>query len=89
MALITEDLRIPPVSELFPSTRRWRKVKPHGTSAAYRRHFRRDEPMCEDCRAWHRNDMRRLRHPVSFGFSEMPDVPRFGADDLEAWNGEL
>lgn len=53
MALITEDLEIPPVAALFPATRRWRKVKPHGTGAAYRRHYRRREPMCPPCRAWH------------------------------------
>lgn len=45
-----------PVADLFPATRRWRRVKPHGTGAAYRRHYRRGEPMCPPCRAWHRGD---------------------------------
>ena len=52
---------IPPIAELFPATRRWRVVKPHGTQAAYRRHYRRREPMCPRCRAWHRGEMRHRR----------------------------
>lgn len=54
MALITESLEIPAVSVLFPTTRRWRdsKLKPHGTSAAWRRHQRRKTPFCDDCKIW-------------------------------------
>lgn len=97
MALITESLEIPPVAVLFPSTRRWRKVKGCGTAAAYRRHLRRKEPMDADCRLWHRNSMRDWRSRVSFaevhfasnGMNELPGVPRFGADDYDAWNGGL
>jgi hypothetical protein len=63
MALITAALEIPPVADLFPSTRRWRRVRPHGTSAAYRRHYRRREPMCGPCRAWHRIDERKRYIP--------------------------
>lgn len=59
--LATEDLEIPPVAVLFPTTRRWRTVKPCGTGAAYRRHFRRNEPIDARCRAWHREQMRRWR----------------------------
>ena len=61
MALITEDLRIPAVGDLFPTTRRRHKVKPCGTGAARRRHFRRHEPQDDLCRAWHAEDMRRRR----------------------------
>lgn len=61
MALITAELEIPPVAALFPSTRRWRKVKPCGTGAARRRHQRRGEPQDEACRRWHRADMARRR----------------------------
>lgn len=43
---------IPPIAELFPSTRHWRKVKPCGTAAAWRRHQRRREPICDKCRTW-------------------------------------
>lgn len=52
---------IPPIAELMPSTRRWRKVKPCGTGAAWRRHQRRKEPQDERCRAWHAADMRKRR----------------------------
>lgn len=46
---------IPPVAELFPSTRRWHRnrLKPCGTPAARRRHQRRGEKLDEDCRNWH------------------------------------
>jgi hypothetical protein len=43
---------IPPIADLFPTTRRWRKVKPCGTAAAWRRHQRRKTPICDKCRAW-------------------------------------
>ena len=52
MALITADLRIPDIGEMFPGTRRWRKVKPCGSAAAWRRHQRRGEPQDDRCRAW-------------------------------------
>ena len=29
---------------------RWADVRPHGTLAAYRRHYRHGEQPCEDCR---------------------------------------
>ena len=45
---------IPPVADLLPTTRRWRKVKPCGTAAAWRRHQRRREPICARCRRWRR-----------------------------------
>lgn len=45
---------IPSIAELMPSTRRWRNVKPCGTMAAWRRHQRRKEPICNRCRAWRR-----------------------------------
>jgi hypothetical protein len=61
MALVTADLRIPEVGQLFPTTRRWRKLKQCGTGAAYRRHLRRREPMDDKCRDWHKKDMRRWR----------------------------
>lgn len=49
---------IPPVADLMPSTRRWRKVRPCGTAAAYRRHWRRGEPVDGKCAQWHRDDER-------------------------------
>lgn len=63
MALINpETLEIPPVSQLFPKTRRRRVVKPCGTGAAYRRHYRRGEkPIDPACKAWHAEEMRRRR----------------------------
>lgn len=62
MALITAELEIPDVGVLFPSTRRRKKVRPHGTAAAYRRHYRRKElPVCAKCARWHRLDMQARR----------------------------
>jgi hypothetical protein len=55
MALVTADYRIPDIGELFPSTRRWRKVKPCGSGAAWRRHQRRGEPQDQACLAWRSN----------------------------------
>ena len=49
MALITEDLVIPPVSVLFPKTRRHFDHKPCGTVAAYRRHKRYGEKADRSC----------------------------------------
>lgn len=45
---------IPAIAELFPSTRRWHaeKLKACPSSAAWRRHQRRGEPICEGCKAW-------------------------------------
>jgi hypothetical protein len=45
---------IPEIGELFPLTRRWHahKLRPCGGPAAWRRHQRRREPICDDCRAW-------------------------------------
>lgn len=55
MALINpETLEIPPVHG------RWWKVKPCGTGAAYRRHFRHggcELPVDRACAAWHRKDV--------------------------------
>jgi hypothetical protein len=45
---------IPPVAQLMPRTQRWRKVKPCGTAAAWRRHQRRGETMDDRCRRWRR-----------------------------------
>jgi hypothetical protein len=66
VALITEDLRIPDIGALFPSTRRRHasKLRPCGTAAAYRRHLRRREKACRRCTKWHRLDMR-LRRTVA------------------------
>lgn len=61
MALITEQLEIPDIGALLPKTRRRRVVKPCGTGAARRRHFRRNEPQDDLCRAWHRQDMQNRR----------------------------
>jgi len=62
MALINpETLEIPSVSQLFPTTRRRRVVKPCGTGAAYRRHYRRggsELPIDPACAAWHAEEMR-------------------------------
>jgi hypothetical protein len=52
---------IPPISELMPRTRRWRKVKPCGTIAAWRRHQRRGEPIDDRCRAARTRWLRRQR----------------------------
>lgn len=46
---------------LIPPVRgwRWRKVKPCGTAAAYRRHLRHKIPYAQiddKCKAWHRAD---------------------------------
>lgn len=70
MALITEDLRIPDVGELFPRTRRRRAslLKPCGTAAAWRRHQRRGEPQDELCKEWKRGFSRQryaARRPVT------------------------
>jgi hypothetical protein len=64
MALITEDLEIPPVQQLMPTTRRWKHVRPCGTPAAARRHLRQrgTVKVCETCarsesarlKAWYR-----------------------------------
>jgi hypothetical protein len=65
VALITEDLRIPDVGALFPSTRRHAsRLRPCGTAAAYRRHLRRREKVCRRCAKWHRLDMR-LRRTIA------------------------
>ncbi len=63
MALITGDLRIPEIAELFPSTRRRHacNLRPCGTAAAWRRHQRRGEPQDEACKRWHRIDMQKRR----------------------------
>jgi hypothetical protein len=64
MALIRADLTMPSVAEMFPLTRRRRVVRPCGTAAAYRRHYRRggDElPVDEVCAAWHRKEQRSFR----------------------------
>lgn len=37
-----------------------RKLAPHGTTAAYRRHERHGEPPCEECREAHRKFQRDL-----------------------------
>jgi len=55
-----ETLEIPSVADLLPRTRRRRKVRPCGTGAAYRRHFRRkgeELPVDAACAAWHRKDV--------------------------------
>jgi len=49
MALITEDLEIPPIQELFPTTKRWKVVKPCPSTAAARRHYRHGEKRCDPC----------------------------------------
>ena len=64
MALINADLTMPSVAEMFPLTRRRRVVRPCGTAAAYRRHYRRggsELPVDLDCAAWHAEDERRRR----------------------------
>ena len=61
MALITENLEIPDIGRLFPSTRRRHVVKPCGSAAAYRRHFRRREPVDRACADWHMEDMQARR----------------------------
>jgi hypothetical protein len=61
MLLNPETLEMPDVGTLFPTTRRRRHVKPCGTAAAYRRHFRRkgrELPVDPACAAWHRKDVR-------------------------------
>lgn len=50
MALILPDLVMPSIEQIFPTTKRWHIVKPCGTSAAYRRHHRRGEPLDRACR---------------------------------------
>lgn len=50
MALILPDLTMPSVGELFPATRHRHVVRPCGTPAAYRRHYRRGEPVDRSCR---------------------------------------
>ena len=53
---------IPPIAELMPTTRRWRKVKPCGTGAAYRRHLRHGMKYAaidDKCKRWHRADVTR------------------------------
>lgn len=64
MALITQDLEIPDIQALFPSTRRRGPLRPCGTAAARRRHKRRRED-CPDpagrCAAFHRKDMANRR----------------------------
>jgi hypothetical protein len=58
MALVvyTEDggglPAIPPLNQLLPGKIRWRNVKPCGSAAAWRRHQRRKEPICDKCRTW-------------------------------------
>jgi hypothetical protein len=52
---------IPPIAVLMPRTRRWRKVKPCGTIAAWRRHQRRGEPIDDKCRAARSRWLRRQR----------------------------
>ena len=66
MALITEDLRIPEIAVLFPSTRRRHasKLRPCGTAAAYRRHYARKEPVDPRCARWHVLEMR-LRRTIA------------------------
>ncbi len=67
MALITDELEIPEISVLFPSTRRRHaaKLRPCGTSAAYRRHRRRREKCpTGKCLKWHKLDMR-LRRTIA------------------------
>jgi len=61
MALITEGLEIPPVGDLFPSTRRWRRVKPCPSAAAARRHLRRGEPVDDACHEFERDRRRASR----------------------------
>jgi hypothetical protein len=45
---------IPEIGELFPKTLRWHaeKLRPCPGPAAWRRHQRRGEPICDPCKAW-------------------------------------
>jgi hypothetical protein len=45
---------IPEVRELFPTVGRWHahKLRPCPSAAAWRRHQRRREAICDACRAW-------------------------------------
>jgi hypothetical protein len=64
MLMDPNTLEIPAVGVLFPSTRRRRNVKPCGTAAAYRRHFRRggpELPVDSKCAAWHAGYQRTIR----------------------------
>lgn len=64
MLMDPQTLEIPDVGVLFPTTRRWRRVRPCGTPAAYRRHFRRkggELPVDPACAEWHRKEMDRRR----------------------------
>jgi hypothetical protein len=64
MLMNPETLEIPSVGELLPRTRRRRHVKPCGTAAAYRRHFRRkgsELPVDPACARWHRKDIARRK----------------------------
>ena len=65
MALITADYEIPDVGVLFPKTRRWHDVKPCGTMAAVRRHYRRGEQIDHSCRQAQARDKRDYRAKVS------------------------
>lgn len=61
MLMNPNTLEIPDVGVLFPGTRRRRVVKPCGTAAAYRRHYRRkgaELPVDAKCAEWHRKDLR-------------------------------
>jgi hypothetical protein len=77
MALITENLEIPPVAGLFPSTRRWResKLRPHGTAAAHRKHLRDKTPICAKCRRWNTLDIRLRRTQAQLAALEAQTGP--------------
>jgi len=63
MALVTENLEIPEVARLFPSTRRRRQstLRKHGTAAAHRKHLRDKTPICDKCRRWNTLSIRLTR----------------------------
>ena len=60
MALVTGDM-VTGIPAIPPVRGRWWNVKPCGTAAARRRHFRRGEPQDDQCRAFHARDMAQRR----------------------------